>query len=309
MAAATFGLAPAYGQQVAEPEGMPVYRQKKTSFFQNPFSNTYQRIWNRSKTNTDGPVSSASSTTQHATNAEYAVDDQATVIAVDGQPVPVEKAPAKKFANTRAGRILHTARKPTQAGQNKGAPGVDKIVHVKDVNEGTPAVGTEYTVDADESLIKSLAGGEQILSVKEKVIGIYRDGKLVPVEQTSPSPGTAATAVPVAPTPAKPVRKEVDPWFGDTVTAPSDEVSGSPAEPAAPAELAPPQSESAIPTLPGEEVIEPTSYTGPNGEQVTLFVPGSAPRRVVGVVIDGEIPAPLPIKKTTATKTLIKTQK
>jgi hypothetical protein len=284
---------------------MPVYRQKKTSFFQNPFSNTYQRIWNRSKATANGPVSSVPTTTQHATNAEYAVDDQATVISVDGQPVPVEQAPAKKFANTRAGRILHTARKPTQPVQNKIPQGVEKVIHVKDVNEGTPAVGTEYSVDADDALIKSLAGGEQILSVKEKVIGIYRDGKLVPVEQTA----AAATTVPATATPAKPVRKEVDPWFGDTVAAPSEEVDGSTVEPAAPAELTPPQSESAIPTLPGDEVIEPTSYTGSNGEQVTLLVPSSAsPRPVVGVVIDGEIPAPLPIKKTNS-RTLIKSQK
>ncbi len=215
-------------------EGMPVYRQKKTSFFQKPFSNTYQRIWNRAKGNAEGPVSSAT-TTQHATNAEYAVDDQATVIAVDGQPFPSSKLPRRSSPTLALDASFTPREKPTQQVQNKIAQTADKIVHVKDVNEGTPAVGTEYTVDADEALIKSLAGGEQILSVKEKVIGIYRDGKLVPVEQTAP----AATAT-VAPTPAKPVRKEVDPWFGDTVTAPTEEVSGSPAEPAAPAELAPP---------------------------------------------------------------------
>jgi hypothetical protein len=304
MAAATLGLAPAYGQQVAEPEGMPVYRQKKSSFFQNPFSNTYQKIWNRAKTNTDAPVSSEPVAAPHATNAEYAASDEATVISVDGQPVPVE-TPTKKFVKGRGGRILHTAKKPPSP-TNKVAEGFNKVIHVNDVNEGTPAIGSEQTIEADDALVKSLAGGEQIISVKERVIGIYRDGKLVPVEATgTPSVPTPNKAV----VPSAPVRKEVDPWFGDTVTAPSDEIRGSEGEPAAPAELVPPQSESEIPTLPGEEVIEQTSYTGPNGEQVTLLVPTrSTSESVVGVQVGEEMPAPLPVRKASATKLLAKYQ-
>jgi hypothetical protein len=299
MAAATFSLTPAYGQQVAEPEGMPVYRQKKSSFFQNPFSNTYQKIWNRAKS-ADAPVSSQPATNPHATNAGYAVDDQATVISVDGQPVPVP-APAAKFAKNRAGRILHTARKTTDAAAAQIQQGVDKVVHVKDVNEGTPAIGQEFDVQADESLIKTLANGEQILNVKERVIGIYRDGKLVPVEAIKAVPSSTQA-------PAAPVRKEVDPWFGDTVTAPSEEIrSGSPTEPAAPAELVPPQSESAIPVLSGEEVIETTSYTGPNGEQVTLLVPNQPTQeQIVGVQIGEEMPAPQPVRKAKGSKALAK---
>jgi hypothetical protein len=297
MAAATCTLSPVYGQQVAEPEGMPVYRQKKSSFFQNPFSNSYQKIWNRAKS-TDAPVKSSPAALTAAGSVHEAIGDEATVISVDGQPV---SAPAKKFVKNRAGRVLHTARKATDDATQQIQQGVDKVLHVKDVNEGTLPLGHEADVQADEALIKTLANGEQILNVKERVIGIYRDGKLVPVEALK---GT--TTRPVATVPAAPVRKEVDPWFGDTVTAPSEEIRSG--EPAAPAELTPPQSESAIPVLQGEEVIEATSYTTPSGEEVTLLVPTQTitHERVVGVQIGEEVPAKMPVQKQKVTKPLAK---
>lgn len=279
LALASLCVANVQAQSVQEPDGMPVYRQKRSTFFQNPFSNTYQRLWNKSK-GTPAPTPAPENSVAHPSNAAYAASDEATVISIDGEPTaPVVSNPMPHPTQRTRAHGRHVVRKPTlssllpgnhhPAQNNTPAPAAapaERVIHVTDVNEGTPAVGTEYEVKPTQEILRSLAPNEEIVSVKERVIGVYRDGKLVPVETASAAP--AAPAVPVrrpAPVPA-PVRKEIDPWFGDEVGTPSDEEAVIEGE----IDALPPQSfddSLEVPELPTVEAtdIEQTQFTSGNG--------------------------------------------
>ena len=316
LAAASVGVTSVGAQSGAsEPEGMPVYRQKKSTFFQNPFSTTYQKLWSRAK----GEAAPQTQQYQagdmsHSTNAGYA-SDEGQIVGIEGDPTMTSASPSstpKKRWNsptaqitpgksteplpykprkttskgTMQGQMRHTASKPTpqqmmmrrpnqpQAQMQPAAPGTgaDRVIHVNDVNEGTPAIGSVAEVQLPDEILKSLAPGEKIEGVvKERIIEVRRDGHLV-----TATPGARTVAVPTSMPPAKQVpavQQEVDPWFGDTVNAPSAEVQGIDTKEET-IEALPPQSymtEPVMPNLPPEEgtiYVEQTSFHAQPQQQV-----------------------------------------
>jgi len=305
LAAASVGVTSVGAQSPSqEPEGMPVYRQKKSSFFQNPFSNGYQKLWNKAKGETAAQPHQMPTGEKYSTNAAYAMEE-GQIVAVDGVPTAPQSAapaaPKKKRWSSQVNQYpnksvepltrstletpkrmstptRHTTAKPSaqqmmlmrrpqpqpqaQMQQQMVPPqGADRVMHVTDVNEGTPAIGMETVVQPDADLMKTLAPGEEIKSVKERVIGVYRDGKLVPVNSVP-----TTSSVPMAMPPAKHVaaaQKEVDPWFGDTVNAPSAEVQELETKEQT-TESLPPQSYMTEPVMPeeGTMYVEQTGYAG-----------------------------------------------
>lgn len=340
LAAASVGVNSVGAQSATqEPEGMPVYRQKKSSFFQNPFSNGYQKLWNKAKGETAShPQYQTPNGEKYSTNAAYAMEE-GQIVEVDGVPttehMTAKPTPTKKRWSSQVNQFssksveplsrstLPSAQRPSTATRHKvskptlgqqlmqmgrqqpqaeyhpqpqmqqhhvpqqqmvPAQGADRVVHVKDVNDGTPALGTEVVVQPDADLIKTLAPGEEIKSVKERVIGVYRDGKLVPVN----SAPITTSSVPMAMPPAKPVaaaQKEVDPWFGDTVNAPSAEVQELEGKEQT-TEALPPQSSMTQTVVPEEGTIyvEQTGYAAAPAQPVTI-----ATKTTYAAAPDGEV--------------------
>lgn len=273
---------PAVAQQSVEPEGVPVYRQKKTGFFQNPFSTTYQRLWNRSKS--EATVSpDETEVVDVQTNAGFA-------------STPQERAPRTSgiFSRRPSTTTTHRTMKPTT--RQTHPAGVPNRVPAQARRSATPVntdlppeyAGRPQVADSvgqsvDATILKSLGPGEQVTSVKERIIGVYRNGQLVvlsPEEQaryqehTQTSPSAAPIPARMRAVPPAPTRKkEIDPWFGDEVDVPSGEVG--------------PHDGAAIESMPGEfevtpdlpvlEVepefakIEQMSYEG--GEPMMIHVP------------------------------------
>lgn len=251
---------------------MPVFREQKSGFFQNPFSQGYQKLWRKAKETTENrpyvdearqtldprmqsmvveqPTGKMVSARSSKGILERPAGPKGTTKTAMSPPrTQVRQAPAQ--AQTRKPAQRHPVERPAvQAATAKAAGPQVRVIHVDDVNEGTPAVGTILEVDQpDPAILESLAEGEKIVTVTERVIGIYRDGKLVTVSESNPTvrhrvlkPGT---------------KREVDPWFGDMIAAPSEEVQ-SLQEPAD-VEALPPQSlyeEPATPELPMQELAE-----------------------------------------------------
>lgn len=337
LTAASVGVTSVGAQSaIQEPEGMPVYRQKKSSFFQNPFSNGYQKLWNKAKGETGThPQYQTQNGAKYSTNAAYAMEE-GEIVEVDGvptsqhltaKPTPTKKRwssqvnqyPSKSVEpltrstlepsstatrhkvskQTLPQQLMNIGRKQPQAEyhpqpqmqqyqvpqhQMVPAQGADRVVHVKDVNDGTPALGTEVVVQPDADLIKTLAPGEEIKSVKERVIGVYRDGKLVPVN----SAPMTTSSVPMSMPPARPVvaaQKEVDPWFGDTVNAPSAEVQELEGKEET-TDALPPQSHMTQTVVPEEGTIyvEQTGYSGASAQPLTV-----ATKTTYAAAPDGEV--------------------
>lgn len=232
MAAATIWSSHGLAQTLAEPDGMPVYRQRKSPFLQNPFSTTYQRLWNRANAQTSPSG-----------------DDGLVEQPETASPIPMPHAPVKKesvtrkssagghgllqrFVDGRGSARVETspvrqtvpgAATPTRPNSPSLSP---RVLTVNDVNEGTPRVGSIAEVSTPHpSILQSLGEGEKVVQATERVIGIYRDGKLVSVID-QPQDKNQLT----------PARMDKDPWFGDAVTAPSEEIQAI--------EALPPQSSS-----------------------------------------------------------------
>lgn len=255
LAAAALVAGAAGAQTAVEPDGTPVYRQQKSSFFQNPFSTTYQRLWNRAQAES-APAAG------EVVGREY-VDPYAEPVRPTTRAVAAQRRTARPESSSGPGLIQRLvggprAARPTQVRPTPNLaprnmvqtgkvpmqpPSGAKVIHVDDVNQGTPAVGTIYeTSTPHPDIVKSLAEGEQVLKVTERVIGVYRDGKLVMVDE---KPRTHQVLKPTSP------QIDVDPWFGDAVTAPSDEIQAFDDE-EVPVEALPPQSwdAPAAPALP-----------------------------------------------------------
>ena len=242
VAAASLGVTSAHAQSyVQDPEGMPSTPQARSSSYQNPFSTAYQKLRNRIKgqsnaneaeyIDANGNVHKPASkkhnwtanaepvATGHSTEFLMPKKTSASTAAKKAAPTPTRHTTAKPTQQQlRMRRTNQTQLNPQAALPTEGA---DRVIHVRSVNEGTPTIGSESEVQPDAELLRSLGPGEEIKSVKERVIGVYRDGKLVPITSTT------GTAVPTAMPPARYVptaKKEIDPWFGDAVNAPSAEV-------------------------------------------------------------------------------------
>lgn len=273
---------------IVEPDGMPVYRQQKSGFFQNPFSQGYQKLWKKARNETPSKD----------VIRRPAVDEMAeTMLVEEPSSRPTANRSSKGILSRRSGRtssmmpqapsprsqVRRTApttrpakeRPAVQSAAARSGGPPTRVIHVDDVNEGTPAVGTILEVDQpDLVILESLGEGEKIVTVTERVIGVYRDGKLVTVSEPTPS---------VRHRVLKPsAKQEVDPWFGDMIDAPTDAVQSF-QEPAN-VEALPPQSyyyeEPNVPELPeqlAEEALESelelTGYSGVDEETVQIIEP------------------------------------
>jgi hypothetical protein len=258
-AATALAVGSAGAQTPIEPEGTPVYRHHKSTFFQNPFSTTYQRLWKRAQAEsapaadevvyedyTEPAAPAHRAAAQRRTARPASPSGPGLLQRMVGRPQPARPVQARPTASPAARSMAAMGNRPMQT------PSGAKVIHVDDVNQGTPAVGTIYEVNTPHpEIVRSLAEGEQVLKVTERVIGVYRDGKLVTVDE---KPRTHQVLKPNAP------QIDVDPWFGDAVTAPTDEIQAF-EEDEHPVEALPPQSwdAPAAPSLPAPSLPAPLS--------------------------------------------------